>query len=137
LGYEFQNVSDVDEYMRTIHLLMQRSSTIFGESHLLSRAFHLTLSEDSDDWYDWDDESESPEPPFYLQFIRAESRRGWSWCTEDMIHSCEINWFDSEPSRESSGYEAYIEELQRIEQNINFYRGYYRPPNEDRYRRLR
>ena len=130
------------------------------ESDLLSGAFYWRLSRHSPDWYEWDDDSENPKPPFSLQFVQAGSRLGWSWicCSNsgsdsDGIYnsdsdddndddlseensSCEINWLDPEPSSESSNYEAYMEELQRIEQRINFYRGYHQPPTEEEYRRL-
>ena len=43
---------------------------------------------------------------------------------------------DPAPSSESSDYETYIEELQRVEQDIYFYRGYYEPPTAEEYRRL-
>ena len=67
------------------------------------------------------------------------SRRGWSWCSydyKDECHSCEINWLDPEPSSESDDYEAYMKKLQRLEQRIDFFRGYYEPPTVQQYRRL-
>ena len=48
--------------------------------------------------------------------VTLECRRG--------TPSCEINWLDPEPSRESDDYEAYMEELQRIPRRSDFYRGY-------------
>ena len=143
-NYEFQLISDVPGFMQGIHLLLQRTPTLFDEDWL-SEAFGWTLSKDSPDWYDcdWDDsydwdDWESPPPPFRLQFIQAGSRRGWSWCIFDIPinDSCEINWLDPEPSSESSDYEAYIDELQQIEQPVDFYRGYRQPPTEQEYRRL-
>eukprot|EP00985_Skeletonema_marinoi_P007723 scaffold3445_cov80-Skeletonema_marinoi.AAC.4 len=134
--YEFQRVSDVPSLMHTIHLLLQRIPTLF-ENGWLSSAFGWRLSVDSPDWYD-----EGicvtccPLPPFNLKIVQVGSRRGWSWCTFRDGHSCEINWLDPEPSRESSDYEAYTEDLQRIEQRIDFYRGYHEPPTEQQYRRL-
>jgi hypothetical protein len=165
IEYEFEHVADVSNFMQAIHLLLQRSPTIFGESdlrlradtsklfveesELLSKAFNWTLSKDSPDWYDW--EIGCPPPPFYLQFIQAGSRLGWSWCSSFRRgdHSCEINWLDPEPSSDSSDYEAYIEELRRIDyieelqrieghrnRDRDFYRGYHRPPTEQEYLRL-
>jgi len=136
--YEFQSISDVPSFMHTIHLLLQRNPTLF-ENRSLSNAFCWSLSERSPDWYDgeigaWD--KYSPFPPFNLKIVQAGSRRGWSWCSDDERHSCEINWLDPEPSSKSSDYETYIEELQRFEQLIDVYRGYHEPPNEQQYRRL-
>jgi hypothetical protein len=151
--YDFQNVTDVPGFMYTIHRLLQRTPTLFDRENALSKAFHWNLSRESPDWYASElqlrnqplpfylridqDEFESPPPPFYVKFIQAGSRRGWSWCSEGDDHSCEIHWLDPEPDRESGDYEAYIEELHRIERhNIGFYRGYHQPPTEDQYRRL-
>jgi len=143
IGYKFQNVADVPIFMQAIRLLLQRSPTIFGESEN-PRTLYWSLSRRSPHWYDWDDEYESgsPPPPFDLQFIQGGSCLGWSWyrsCPWSFQrHSCEVNWLDPEPDSESSDYEAYIEELQRIERYIDkdLYRGYYQPPTQEEYRRL-
>jgi len=150
-GHALQRISDAPEVISSLYSIRKQRPNLlyywFGE-----------LSEDSPDWYEWDDDSRKP--PFRLQFVQAGSRLGWSWicCSNsgsdsDGIYtsyydddddddlseensSCEINWLDPEPSSESSNYEAYMEELQRIEQRINFYSGYHQPPTEDEYYRL-
>eukprot|EP00985_Skeletonema_marinoi_P020648 scaffold12330_cov83-Skeletonema_marinoi.AAC.27 len=131
MDYEFQRISDVPSFMHTIHLLLQRNPHLF-EKHTSG----WSLSGQSPDWYHR--VNGRPEPPFELQYIQAGSRFGWRWCTWDWRTSfkCEINWLDPEPSSESDDYEAYIEDLQRIEQHINFYRGYNEPPTAEEYRRL-
>ena len=136
---EFQLISEVPSFMQAIHLLLQRTPTLFKED-LLTRAFSWCLSEDSPDWYDfveYDNIYGYLEPPFSLQIVQAESRLGWSWCSSDG-DSCEINWLDPEPSRDSSGYEDYIEELQPIERSIDIYKGHHQhqPPSEEVYNRL-
>jgi hypothetical protein len=114
------------------------------ESNVISNGFFWSLSEDSADWFNWDEESDNPKPPFCLQIVQAGSRRGWSWCNDTSYYdddndcyyrdySCEINWLDPEPS---SDYKAYIEELQHIEKKITFYRGYHQPPTQEEYRLL-
>eukprot|EP00984_Skeletonema_dohrnii_P032396 scaffold26504_cov228-Skeletonema_dohrnii-CCMP3373.AAC.3 len=135
IRYEFQSISEVPSFMQAIYLLLQRTPTLFGKE-LPRRAFYWCLSEDSPDWYEYDNTSGCPLPPFYLQIIRAGSRRGWSWYTFYDDHWCEINWLDPEPSSESSGYEAYIEALQFIERCADFYRGYSQPPTLAEYNRL-
>eukprot|EP00984_Skeletonema_dohrnii_P034652 scaffold33624_cov191-Skeletonema_dohrnii-CCMP3373.AAC.1 len=140
--YKFQHISDVPSFMHAIYILVQRTPKVL----IKIDAFNWSLSEASPNWYDWDEwydwESETmgiPPPPFYLRLVRAGSRRGWSWCThgpENGRHSCEINWLDAEPSSDSSGYQTYIEELQRVQRNVNFYRGYYEIPTEEEYHRL-
>jgi hypothetical protein len=44
---------------------------------------------------------------------------------------CEVNWLDPEPDRESSNYGQYIEELQKIENEVWFYKGFHQPPTEE------
>eukprot|EP00985_Skeletonema_marinoi_P030288 scaffold31424_cov76-Skeletonema_marinoi.AAC.1 len=134
IGYKFQRITDVPDFMHTIHILLQRIPTPFREIWL-SRAFGWSLSGQSPDWYAG---GIGNPPPFCLQLIRAGSRLGWRWCTWDGGHLCEINWLDPEPSSESDDYEAYIEALQRIEGELNtdFYRGYHEPPTEMEYCRL-
>eukprot|EP00984_Skeletonema_dohrnii_P025874 scaffold15094_cov223-Skeletonema_dohrnii-CCMP3373.AAC.4 len=140
-GYKFHRISDVPDFMHTIHILLQRIPTLFREIWL-SRALFWSLSEDSPDWYAGGIGNQSP--PFALRFIHVGSRLGWSWCSKDLHttrkprHLCEINWLDPEPSSESDDYGAYIEALQRIEGEMNaeFYRGYHEPPTEMEYRRL-
>jgi hypothetical protein len=139
--YEIQNVSDVPSFTQAIHRILQRTPALF-EKHYpsLSVAVDWRLSVRSLYWYDG--EIGSPPPPFRIKFVQVGSRRGWSWYSreplsnEDKVYSCEINWLDPEPSSDSSGYEIYIEELQRIERRISFYRGFHQPPTEQEYRRL-
>lgn len=38
-------------------------------------------------------------------------------------NSCEVNWLDPEPDRESSGYKAYIRELHSIQDEIFCFQG--------------
>jgi hypothetical protein len=131
----------VPEFLHKIHLILKRTPTLFEVEgytpNSLSKAFGWKLSEDSTDWYtwNWDYENRRSSPPFYLQIIPAGSRCGWSWHNGGR-HSCEINWLDLEPDSESSDYEACMEELQRIEERVDFYRTYRQPPNEEEYRRL-
>jgi len=132
--YEFQQISEVPTFMHTIHLLLQRTTTLFSK-HCLSTAFDWTLSEDSPDWYE-EVQSVFPKPPFHLQFVQAGSRRGWSWCDFSRLNFCEINWLDPEPSYESDDYGTYIEEVQDVEHFVGFYRGYYQPPTEEEYHHL-
>jgi hypothetical protein len=128
--YEFHSISEVPSFMHAIHRLLQRNPNFFEWE--LSYAFDWTLSEQSPDRYDR--VSGSPEPPFDLQMIHAGPRLGWSWCSGHQL--CEINWLDPEPSSESSDYEAYMEEMHRIQHHIFLYKGYNKPPNAIEYRRL-
>ena len=94
-GYQFQRISDAPDLIRTLYLFKQHRPTI-----RMPRWFAV-LSEESPDWYDYDDDGDNPCPPFKVELIVAGSsgtaaRRGWRWKTEsyciDAIHSCEIKW---------------------------------------------
>eukprot|EP00574_Skeletonema_japonicum_P004396 CAMPEP_0201715500 /NCGR_PEP_ID=MMETSP0593-20130828/1674_1 /ASSEMBLY_ACC=CAM_ASM_000672 /TAXON_ID=267983 /ORGANISM="Skeletonema japonicum, Strain CCMP2506" /LENGTH=424 /DNA_ID=CAMNT_0048205017 /DNA_START=85 /DNA_END=1359 /DNA_ORIENTATION=+ len=132
--YVLHSIKEVPSLMHTIHLLLQRTPTLF-EKDRLSKAFGWSLSKQSPDWYARDDGNGSTPPPFRLQFVQAGTRLGWSWCTFYGDHLCEINWLDPVPDRDSSDYAAYMEDLRRIERRIAFYRGYHQqPPTEQQYR---
>ena len=118
-GYEFRRIEVVPSFMHAIHLLMQRKIIPHDWTLTLSQAFHWRLSRDSPEWYAPDPGDDNPillearligvylpDPPFSLQIIQAGKRLGWSWCTQDRDHSCEINWLDPVPS-ESDDYETY------------------------------
>ena len=146
VDYEFQHISEVPSFMHTIHLLLQRTQPrLRFDLQTLSLAFYWKLSRDSPDWYEYENiRAYGPAPPFSLQIIRAGSRLGWSWYSSAWNHnllcevdlSCEINWLDPKPSRDSDDYAAYMEEMEDIEKDINFSGYYEHPPNEHQYRRL-
>ena len=130
-GYQLQRISDAPDVTRAVYLLNKQrplSGTISIEK------CYGTLSEDSPDWY----ESEDLFPtPFYIRFVQAGPRIGYRWQTGYYEGSpCEVNWLDPEPNRESSDYGQYIEEFQKIENEVGFYKGFHQPPTEEEYDRL-
>jgi hypothetical protein len=103
---------------------------------------YWSLSRDSPEWYDLNDENGHPPPPFTINFVRAGSRVGWRWKASGgggyncISNSCEINWLDPEPDRESNDYDVYIRELQSIQEDVFCFKGYHQPPSQDEYKRL-
>ncbi len=98
-------------------------------------------------------------PPFVCELITLwGTRMGWRWrCdfpshdrifyTEDggihnylddvnVFETCEINWLEPEPDRESSDYEEYYYQLRSLPEKISFFSGYHNPPTEDEYNQL-
>ena len=146
-GYEFQRISDGPDLVRAVYLLNKQRPTlkIRWYHHLFGK-----LSEDSPDWY------ESVEgdplwhiPPFRICIVKAGSRIGYRWESDMMVRAargisnmhgypCEVNWLDPEPDRESSDYDEYIEELQKIERQRqrSLFRGFHQPPTEEQFIRL-
>jgi hypothetical protein len=150
--YEFQRVADVPAFMNEIYHLMTQIPCL-----LLIRNNDWKLAEDSADRYGGD--LNFCKPPFEVEPIivgsQLCSRIGWRWKAthyyydldsddsdfdphfqQQEVHSCEMNWLESEPDRESNGYEYYIQGLRVIQGQINVYTGYHRPPTEDEYNQL-
>jgi hypothetical protein len=123
--YEFRHVSDVPSVMQAIYQLMKRTPPIL-------RTCKWYLSPRSSDWYHERDEQP---PPFVINFIPAGPRLGWRWRNRHG-QSCEINWLDPEPEKESSDYEMYVQELKYNQEGVVFYSGYHGPPTEEEYNRL-
>ena len=53
-----------------------------------------------------------------------------TWCY------CEMDWLDPELNEDIDDYDKYLECLQKIEDETDFYRGCYEPPTEEEYRLL-
>jgi hypothetical protein len=130
-GCELQRVSDAPELVRAVYLLKKQRPALINII-----LWYSQLSRDSPDWYESveDDEDYINPPPFLIQFVTAGSRVGYRWRTRS--NPCEVNWLDPEPDSDSSDYEIYSEELQKIENEVRLYRGFRQPPTEEEYRRL-
>ena len=122
-GYELQRISDAPDLVSAVyHLKTQRSA-------LKMQYCDAYLSDDSPDSYESADD-DLDTPPFCIRFVEAGSRFGYRWETLDRTGFCEVNWLDPKPDRESSDYEV-------IEEQVTIYRGFYEPPTEEEYLRLR
>ncbi|KAK1736279.1 hypothetical protein QTG54_012879 [Skeletonema marinoi] len=144
-GHTFQHISEVPAFMDEIYCIAKRNPPVLG-------CCYWHLSENSPDNYDMtvsdDVDDETPEPPFDVSLVRAGSRLGWRWSWKgDFINaapgepnfehvSCEVNWLDPEPKKDSSDYELYVQELKQIEKEINFFKGFHEPPTAERYKQL-
>jgi hypothetical protein len=128
MGYELQRIADAPDLVRTLYLLGKQCPKI-----KLNKGWYGMLSEDSGDWYESLDKYYTP--PFFISFVEAGSRIGYRWKTF-FSSSCEVNWMDPEPNRESSDYEKYIEKLLEIERDVTKFRGFHQPPSEEEYRTL-
>ena len=127
-GYEFQRISDGPHLIRTLYLFKQHRPTI------LMKDWYAQLSNESPDWYNYDgdydnDFEDNETPPFCISFVEAGSRVGYQWRTI-YGNPCEVNWLDPEPDKGSSHYSKYIQDLQDLERNVDFFKGCYQPPTE-------
>ena len=128
-GYEFQRISDGPDLVRAVYLLKKQRPAL--EYHCCGK-----LSEDSIDWYESAFEEDDDTPPFYIRVVEAGSRIGYRWSSSDYNYCCEVNWLDPEPDRESSHYEKYVDELQKIESGVRMFKGFHQPPTEEEYNNL-
>ncbi len=132
--HEFECTADVPSVAEAIYRLNQRD-----DPRLVKKLDNIRwrLSRDSPEWYAANDESgHHPPPPFSIRFVQAGSRVGWRWTTCIRTNSCEINWLDAEPGRESSDYAVYNQELQSLQEDVFCFEGHHQPPSEVDYKRL-
>ncbi len=128
-GYELQRISDAPDVTRIVYLFHKQRPGLIDIA-----SWYVQLSEDSPDWYESEDLFLTP---FYIRLVQAGSRIGYRW--QSCYHEgspCEVNWLDPEPNRESSDYGQYIEELQKIENEMGSFRRFHQPPTEEEYERL-
>ena len=136
-AYHFHSISDVPSTMEAIYRLSQRETTFVQNIDY----YHMHLSDESPDRYESKYGSSGyPDPPHRFSFVRVGPRMGWRWKTQyrrDIaVNSCEVNWLDPEPSRDSSDYDDYIRRLEGIKEEIFCYEGFHQPPTEEEYKRL-
>ena len=129
--HQFHSISDVPSTMEAIYRLSQEKTPFVEDL----KHYSVYLSGDSSDRYDSSGKEGHPDPPFCISFIRVGPRIGWRWKTlcryGDICNSCEVNWLNPEPSRDSSDHTAYIEKLESIEEDIFCFEGYHQPPTEE------
>jgi len=126
-GYKFQRISDAPDVIGALYSFKKQRPT-------LQIDWYGILSGDSPDWY-WGFDDNDEYPPLFTVFVQAGSSVGYRWET-NFNDSCEVNWLDPEPAKESSDYKQYIEELHEIEQQVDTYSGFHQPPIEEEYHRL-
>jgi hypothetical protein len=128
LGSTLRSISEGTDLIRTLYLLKKQRPALIADD------WYGVLSMNSPDWYESADEHEET-PPFKIYFVQAGSRIGYRWVGKYPWNTpCEVNWLDPEPDRESGDYEKYTEELQQIESEVSFYKGFHQPPTEEEYR---
>jgi hypothetical protein len=128
-GYKFQRISEANDLVRTLYLLKKQRPALSMLEH-----WYAQLSEDSPEWYEAVEEHVY-QPPLTIRFVQAGSRVGYRWKGKYAWDTpCEVNWLDPEPDTGSSDYEKYTEELQQIESEVNFYKGFHQPPTQAEYR---
>ena len=124
----WQRVEDASVLMYARCVWKKRNPSLFTNSV-------CCLSNESSDFYPGTNADDSRDPPFTVEIVQAGPRLGWRWRNYHRS-SCEVNWFDPEPQTEDEGYDDYLTELESIEKEVNFFRGFSKPPTRDQYQLL-
>jgi hypothetical protein len=74
--------------------------------------------------------------PLTVQMISFGPRLGWRWTNGLTDGSCDIHWFDDEPSRSANGYDEYVRALERANSPHRHFRGFLVPPTPQEHRRI-
>ncbi len=126
IGHEFQRISDAQDVARIPYLFQKQRPEI------VLKDWHAILSDDSPDSYDvegYDIEF----TPVFIRLAKAGNRVGYQWSSNFDGYGCEVNWLDPEPDRESTGYGKYMEDLQKIEEQIDYFKGFHQPPTQEEF----
>ena len=148
-GHEIERISDAPDLVRAVYHLKKHRPALS-----MLKNWQGMLSDDSPDVYTYmgeiEDFNEFIPPPLFIRFVEAGSRIGYRWVTRERgewidddeegvdkdYNPCEVNWLDPEPDRESPDYTKYIQDLERINLQVKFYKGFHEPPSEEEYTRL-
>ena len=126
--HEFQRISDAVDVVRVPYLFQKQRPEI------VLKDWYALLSRDSPDSYEVE-EYDIDFTPDIIRLVRAGTRVGYRWENE-LGHPCEVNWLDPEPDTDSAGYGKYMEELQEIEEKVDFFKGFYQPPPQEEFERI-
>jgi len=131
-GSEIDRISDAERIVLATYFLRKRGISLSSD---WTYPFSWWLKSDSPDHYE---SLPNLRPPFQVELVDAGPRIGWRWTNGSRIDGgCEVNWLDSDPpSPSENGYEKYLQDVEQIQSNVVFYRGYNRPPTEQEYRAL-
>ncbi len=129
IGREFQHISDAQDVVRIPYLFQKQRPEI-----VLKDWYAMLSSNDFPDMYEV--ESYDIEyAPISIALVRAGTRLGYQWTTSSE-DSCEVNWLDPEPDRESADHRIYMEELQEIEGQVTTFKGFHQPPTQEEFERI-
>ena len=115
-------IEDAADLMLARYRMKKKSRTLFENQR-------WSLIETSPQHYEFDGHH-SRVPPFYVEFVEAGPRVGWRWTNCANGGSCECHWFDPEPDPSDPEYEVYVKELEYVQRDADFYKGFKVPPTQ-------
>ncbi|KAL3938725.1 MAG: hypothetical protein SGBAC_006419 [Bacillariaceae sp.] len=77
------------------------------------------------------------DPPFHVELLSIQGRRGWRWTNGTKKGACEIQWRDPLPDFETKKeYAEYQSKLQLLTSTDSIYGGWSQPPTEEEHNDL-
>lgn len=117
---DLQSIAEAPTIMQVWYTLKKRNPHMFSGRR-------KSLSRDSPDYYN-NNIHLSRKMPSYVEFVNAGSRLGWRWTNAARGGSCKPRWLDPEPDPSDENYDVYLKELNKIEDDVEFYKGCFQPP---------
>ncbi|CAJ1935191.1 unnamed protein product [Cylindrotheca closterium] len=121
-GGHMDRIEDAADLMLARYRMKKRSPSLFVHRR-------WSLIETSPQHYGFDGHH-SREPPFYVEFVEAGPRLGWRWTNCVSGGSCESHWLDPEPDPIDPEYEVYLKDLEYVQRDADFYKGFNIPPTQ-------
>ena len=122
------SIKETPEIMLAWYRLKKRNQKIFSGRR-------MRLSSNSPERYD-NNVHHSREMPTCVEFVSAGPRLGWRWTNAVSGGSCEPNWIDPAPDPSDENYGVYLEEFEKIDRDVDFYRGFTKPPTQEEHLQL-
>jgi hypothetical protein len=132
-GSYLPSIADTPAIMHSWYILKKRNPSILSPSN--NGMCRMSLSILSTERYG-NDVHHTRCMPTCVEFVSAGNRLGWRWTNAVRGGSCETIWMDPAPKYSDPGYDLYLLELQKINQDVGFYKGFFAPPSQQEHLRM-
>jgi len=122
------SIAETPKIMQAWYTLKKRNQHIFSGRR-------MSLSLYSPERYD-NNVHHSRDMPKCVEFVSAGPRLGWRWTNAVNGGSCETNWIDPAPNPSDVNYDVYLKELKEIERDVDFFKGFFKPPTQQEHLQL-
>jgi hypothetical protein len=131
-GSYLPSIVDTPAIMRSWYILKKRNPSVLSPSN--NGICRLSLSILSTERYE-NEVHHTRYMPTCVEFVSAGNRLGWRWTNAVRGGSCETIWMDPAPKRSDPGFDLYLLELQKVNQDVVFYKGFFAPPSQEEHLR--
>jgi hypothetical protein len=131
-GSYLPSIADAAQIMGSWYILKKRNPSIMSVSGNGLCRFSLSML--STERY-INDVHHTRYMPTCVEFVSAGSRLGWRWTNAVRGGSCEVIWMDPAPDPSDERHDVYLQELNKINQDVVFYKGFFAPPSQEEHLR--